>query len=108
MEGPADNPNKRKKTDSATDTQDLLSSEFSVLESIQQEARSARYASPGDKRPEEERTKTKKLDDDDDAHRSLSEPRGSETSTENLTLGFNFLMTINGWMARPIGFLAVL
>ncbi|KAL7384104.1 hypothetical protein ABVT39_024096 [Epinephelus coioides] len=34
MEGPADNPNKRKKTDSATDTQDLLSSEFSVLESI--------------------------------------------------------------------------
>ncbi|KAL7394606.1 hypothetical protein ABVT39_000273 [Epinephelus coioides] len=33
MEGPADNPNKRKKTDSATDTQDLLSSEFSVLES---------------------------------------------------------------------------
>ncbi|KAL7395660.1 hypothetical protein ABVT39_020983 [Epinephelus coioides] len=34
MEGPANNPNKRKKTDSAIDTQDLLSSEFSVLESI--------------------------------------------------------------------------
>ncbi|KAL7380221.1 hypothetical protein ABVT39_013954 [Epinephelus coioides] len=34
MKGPADNPNKRKKTDSASDTQDLLSSEFSVLESI--------------------------------------------------------------------------
>ncbi|KAL7398273.1 hypothetical protein ABVT39_007089 [Epinephelus coioides] len=34
MEGPADNPNKRKKTDSATDTQELVSSEFSVSESI--------------------------------------------------------------------------
>ncbi|KAL7395549.1 hypothetical protein ABVT39_019103 [Epinephelus coioides] len=34
MEGPADNPNERKKTDSTTDTQDLLSSEFSILESI--------------------------------------------------------------------------
>ncbi|KAL7390394.1 hypothetical protein ABVT39_020404 [Epinephelus coioides] len=34
IEGTADNPNKRKKTDSATYTQHLLSSEFSVLESI--------------------------------------------------------------------------